>query len=73
MNDVIYGYGQQIAESGDAFYAHKNAFTVKSITKALLEAGFALVYCAPGTYEIRALAFKRPPSAEQKSLLGLPA
>jgi len=73
VNDVIYGYGQQIAESGDDFYAHKNAFTVKSITKALLEAGFALVYCAPGTYEIRALAFKRPPSAEQKSLLGLPA
>ena len=71
VNDVIYGYGKQIAESGDDFYAHKNAFTVKSLTQALTAAGFALVYSAPGPYEIHAIAFKRQPGEEQKSLLGL--
>jgi len=71
-NDVIYGYGRQIAESGDDFYAHKNAFTVKSLTAALTGAGFGLVYCSTGSFEIHCLAFRGPPTAEQRSLLRLP-
>ena len=71
VNDVIYGYGREIEESGSDFYAHKNAFTVKSLTAALLSAGFFQVFCAPGPYEIRSLAFKSEPNGEQRALLGL--
>jgi hypothetical protein len=72
VNDVIYGWGRQIAESGDDFYAHKNAFTVKSLTQALTGAGFGIVYCARRSFEISSIAFKRAPTAEQKALLKLP-
>jgi hypothetical protein len=72
VNDVIYGLGRQIAASGNDFYAHKNAFTNLSLATALRKAGFERVFTAAGPYEIRALAFKREPTDDQRGLLGLP-
>ena len=72
-NDVIYGYGREIAESGDDFYAHKNCFTVKSLTRTLITAGFKWVFTGSGSgYEIRALAFRQDPTPDQRALLRLP-
>lgn len=71
-NDVIYGLGRQIAASGNDFYAHKNAFSRDSLVAAFGRAGFTRVFTAPGPYEIRALAFKREPTEDQRALLGLP-
>ena len=72
VNDVIYGFGRQIAQSGNDFYAHKNGFTQESLTRALGVAGFGMVFTALGAYEIRAIAFKQAPTQQQKALLGLP-
>ncbi|MGZ5596937.1 MAG: class I SAM-dependent methyltransferase [Usitatibacter sp.] len=71
VNDVIYGWGRQIAASGNDFYAHKNGFTRESLAAALRRAGFAWVLVGAGPYEVRALAFKQAPTPEQKALLGL--
>ncbi len=71
-NDVIYGFGRLIAASGNDFYAHKNAFTKRSLSERLREAGFPWVFVAPGPFEIRALAFRQAPTEEQRALLSLP-
>ncbi|HUQ29586.1 MAG TPA: hypothetical protein VM051_13410, partial [Usitatibacter sp.] len=67
------GFGRQIERSGNDFYAHKNGFTRDSLTRVLGAAGFGWVFTALGPFEIRALAFKQAPTAQQKTLLGLPA
>ncbi len=72
VNDVIYGHGKQIAASGRDFYAHKNGFSQPALAAALRDAGFAWVFTSPGPYEVRALAFKREPTPEQRALLKLP-
>ena len=71
VNDVIYGFGRKIAESGVDFYAHKNGFTHRSLVAALKGAGFGSVYTGSGPFEISALAFKVAPTAEQRALFGL--
>ena len=71
VNDVIYGFGRQIAESGNDFYAHKNCFTPKSLRRVLEKAGFPWVFVARGRYELHAFAFKLEPTAEQRALLKL--
>jgi predicted SAM-dependent methyltransferase len=71
VNDVVYGFGREIAESGNDFYAHKNAFTAKSLARAFAIAGFGRVLTTRGPYEIRAFAFKGEPTAEQRALLKL--
>lgn len=72
--DVIYGWSPEIERSGNDFFAHKTGFSHKSLGEALLAAGFADVWNAGpyGPYELRALAFKTPPSPAQRQLLGLP-
>jgi hypothetical protein len=72
VNDVVYGHGRQIAATGNDFYAHRNAFTPQSLAGALREAGFQWVFMGKGPYEIRALAFKRAPTDDQRELLRLP-
>jgi hypothetical protein len=72
INDVIYGFGRKIAESGQDFYAHRNGFTHRSLVVALRQAGFAPVFTGQQPYEISALAFKQEPTAEQRALFGLP-
>jgi SAM-dependent methyltransferase len=72
--DVIYGWGPEIEKSGNDFFAHKTGFSRKSLQAALLAAGFTEVWNAPplSPYELRALAFKRPSTPNQRRLLGIP-
>lgn len=70
--DVIYGYGKQIEESGQDFYAHKTGFTSKSLQSALYRAGFMLVYTAVADLEISAIAFKGDPNEIGITLFQLP-
>lgn len=71
--DVIYGWAREIEESGEDFFAHKTGFTPTSLTAVLRNAGFPTVFArtVEGHFEVRALAFKRPPTPEQQKLLGL--
>ena len=73
VNDVIYGSGRIIAAQRNDFMAHKNAFSPKTLAAALRQAGFGYMYAAKADFEIRAFAFKREPTDEQRALLGLPA
>jgi hypothetical protein len=72
--DVVYGWGPEIEQSGNEFFAHKTGFSQKSLHEALHAAGFTEVWNAPpfSPYELRALAFKRPSTPEQRRLLGIP-
>jgi SAM-dependent methyltransferase len=75
VHDVIYGWGKEIEESGEDFYAHKTGFTEPSLMAALNAAGFAQVWTSESddSFAIAALAFKQNPSPAQRALLGLPA
>ncbi|MEO7935141.1 MAG: class I SAM-dependent methyltransferase [Dokdonella sp.] len=70
--DVLYGYGVEIEQSGQDFFAHKTGFTRKSLTTALHKAGFANIYSVSGNLEISALAFKGKPDAITRRLFSLP-
>ncbi len=72
-HDVIYGYGPEIEESGQDFYAHKTGFTRASLARTLIDNGFPEVYFAPplAMLELRAFAFKQAASAQWKSTLPL--
>ena len=58
--DMIYGWRLEIERSGQPFYAHKTAFTPKSLHKALSEAGFTKVeiYKCPEIFELQAIGVK---------------
>ena len=58
VSDVLYGYGKQIEESGVEFFAHKTGFSQRSLTKALLQAGFGHIHVTEGSYSVTAVAFK---------------
>ena len=72
-HDVLYGYGKEIETSGQDFYAHKNGFTAKRLRGVLERAGFASVHVieSPEIVELRAVAFKGQPTAEQRRMLNL--
>ena len=70
--DVLYGYGVEIEQSGQDFFAHKTGFTRKSLTTALHNAGFANIYSVTGNLEISALAFKGGPDPIARQLFSLP-
>jgi len=72
VSDVIYGYGVEIEESGNDFYAHKTGFSQKSLWHALRKAGFAKIFIGSGNLEINALAFKSSPDAATRAQFGLP-
>lgn len=59
--DVLYGYGKQIESSGVEFFAHKTGFTKRSLSRALVQAGFDKIYCTEGNLEVTAWAFKGTP------------
>lgn len=69
--DVLYGHGEQIARSGQDFFAHKTGFTNKSLLAALHAAGFSKVFSRTGMMEIDALAFKGKPDRATRALLGI--
>lgn len=58
--DVIYGWRQEIARSQQPWYAHKTAFTPKSLHKALATAGFINleVYKCPDIFELQIIGYK---------------
>lgn len=70
--DVLYGYGVEIEESGQDFFAHKTGFTQNSLEKALRKAGFSKIYSATANLEVVALAFKGSPGQTARALFGLP-
>lgn len=74
VQDVIYGHGREIEESGRDFYAHKAGFTPRTLGASLEAAGFGptFLFATPDNFETRALAFKTFPTPEQFRLLRLP-
>jgi SAM-dependent methyltransferase len=75
VHDVLYGWAKQIETSGVDFYAHKTGFTTDSLELLLRRSGFASVFMfiAEEGFEMKAVAFKREPTAAQRILLELPA
>lgn len=71
VHDVIYGYGPEIAQSGNDFYAHKTGFTAKSLTRAFEAAGFAHVYLGTVALEIQAFGFAQAPDAAARAVMNL--
>jgi hypothetical protein len=73
VRDVIYGWGLEIERSGVDFYAHKTGFTATSLKSVLVQASFAsvLVFVAAEAFELRAFAFKAPPTEAHRRLLDL--
>lgn len=72
VRDVLYGYGLQIEKSGEDFYAHKTGFSNRSLTLALKNSGFSLIFMTNINLEIQALAFKGKPSQDLLRLWQLP-
>ena len=70
--DVLYGYGKEIEESGQDFYAHKTGFTKKSLVKALQAAGFRKHFVRTGNLEITVFAFRNEPLQSMREAFGLP-
>jgi hypothetical protein len=69
--DVLYGYGAQIEQSGEDFYAHKTGFTKKSLLKALQNSGFSESCAWDAPLEIKALAFKGERDQSVLALFGI--
>lgn len=58
VRDVLYGYADKIARSGDDYFAHKTGFSPRSLHRALRSAGFAeIVTLRPRQFEIAVAAF----------------
>lgn len=72
VRDVIYGYGKEIEESGEDFFAHKTGFTSKSLTRILKDVGFSHIFTRTGNLEVTAIAFKERPSDFALRLLEIP-
>jgi ubiquinone/menaquinone biosynthesis C-methylase UbiE len=72
VQDVIYGRGVEIEQSGEDFYAHKTGFSQRSLYAALQQAGFSTIYSMTGNLEVTAWAFKNPPDAAGRALFKLP-
>lgn len=59
--DVIYGYGEQIASSGQEFFAHKTGFSLRTLMIELQNAGFVNIHRvedAVQTLELNLVGFK---------------
>ena len=74
VQDVIYGLGREIEQSGNDFYAHKTGYTPQSLGQTLENAGFGAIFmfAAAEAFETRALAFKSFPTPAYQKLLHLP-
>ncbi len=71
--DVLYGYGPEIEQSGQDFYAHKTGFTQKSLLAALHKSNFLKTFCGRAGLEVTALAFKGTPNKDACALFNLPS
>jgi SAM-dependent methyltransferase len=74
VQDVIYGHGREIEESGRDFYAHKAGYTPRTLGATLEAAGFGptFLFATPDNFETRAVAFKTFPTPDHVRLLKLP-
>ncbi len=72
-HDMIYGYGPEIEQSGQDFYAHKTGFSADTLVRALRASGFAEIHFAPplSVLELHVFAFKTATGAAQRNELGL--
>jgi tetratricopeptide (TPR) repeat protein len=72
-HDMVYGYGPEIEQSGQDFYAHKTGFSADSLVRALRSSGFAEIHFAPplSALELHVFAFKAKPDAAQRAALRL--
>ncbi len=68
VRDVIYGYGVEIEQSENDFFAHKTGFTPKSLQKILNECGFSYIFTGVGDFQVRAIAFTDKPTDYAMSL-----
>ena len=72
VRDVIYGWGAEIQQSGQDYYAHKTGFTPISLIKILTQSGFPHIYVGSNdNLELLGIAFKNPPSEQTKKLFNL--
>jgi len=71
---VIYGYGREIAATGNDFYAHKTGLTPKSLITTLGQCGFSMVFTATSNtdFNLTALCFKQHPTPLQQKMFHLP-
>lgn len=60
--DMLYGLQSEIEKSGRDYYQHKTGFTLKSLTAALVRAGFGDIYGRAINLEVFCLAFKTKPN-----------
>jgi hypothetical protein len=72
VQDVIYGFGVEIQQSGNDFYAHKTGFTESSLMATLRAAGFPWVFTRVGNFEVQAMAFVNRPARYAVELFQLP-
>lgn len=71
--DVFYGLGSEIENSGQDFYAHKTGFSEASLDAALHRAGFVHVASQCSNLEIIAFGFKQRPTTSLLASLDLSA
>ncbi len=69
--DILYGYGAEIEQSGQSFFAHKTGFSQTLLVKNLQQAGFSKIYNSVGNLQITVLAFKGEPSMETLRLFNI--
>lgn len=70
--DVIYGHAGEIERSGRDWFAHKNGFTRRSLTRMLNSCGFPFVFGGVGNYEVLSFAFTALPTDWARDLLRIP-
>ncbi len=71
VQDVLYGYSVEIERRGADFFAHKTAFSKKSLSAAFKRAGFSIVYSKAENLEVTSIAFKGKPDPESLALFQL--
>ena len=70
VRDVLYGFADKIARSGEDFFAHKTGFSPRSLIRVLNAAGFATVEpLRPRVFEIAVAAFRGEPDANMLAVL----
>ena len=71
VHDVLYGYGKEMATSGNEYFAHKMGFSAKSLNALLGNCGFKYCFTSTANLEVKTLAFVTKPTKENLELLGL--
>jgi len=72
-HDMIYGFGPEIRQTGEDFYAHKTGFTRTSLSASLFANGFPILCFAPelSKMELHVFAFKQQPHTSFLHAIGL--